>query len=71
MSVSKREISRQMKVSKTAASDITKNFKKSTFNDSKKIGRPSIFNIENKCFIKKRESQSPESSAEKNTPKTA
>ena len=36
MKVSEREISRQMKVSKTAVFNIIKNFKKTTFKDSKK-----------------------------------
>ena len=67
MKVSEREISRQMKVSKTAVPNTIKNFKKSTFKDSKKTGRPSIFSSGNKRFIRKRVSQSLKNSAEKNT----
>ena len=53
--VSEREISRQMKVRK-----ISKKFQKiSTFKDSKKTGRPSIFSSGNKRFIRKRVSQFP------------
>ena len=67
MKVSEREISRQMKVSKTAVPNTIKNFKKSTFKDSKKAGRPSIFSSGNKRFIRKRVSQSLKNTAEKNT----
>ena len=53
--VSEREISRQMKVRK-----ISKKFQKiSTFKDSKKTGRLSIFSSGNKRFIRKRVSQFP------------
>ena len=67
MKVSEREISKQMKVSKTAVPNTIKNLKKSTFKDSKKTGRPSIFSSGNKHFIRKRVSQSRKSFAEKNT----
>ena len=65
--VSEREISKQMKVSKTAKHNTIKNFKKSTFKDSKKTGRPRISSSGNKRFIRMRVSQSFKSSAEKNT----
>ena len=65
MKVSKREISRQMKVSKTAAPNTIKNFQKSIFQDGKTTGRPKIFSGKNKVFIKKRVSQSLKASAEK------
>ena len=60
MKVSEREISRQMKVRKTAVPNTIKNIsKKSTFKDSKKTGRLSIFSSGNKRFIRKRLSQFP------------
>ena len=67
MKVSEREISRQRKVSKPAVPNTIKNFKKSTFKDNKKTGRPSIFSSGYKRFIRKRVSQSPKNFAEKNT----
>ena len=58
MKVSEREISRQMKVRKTAANTI-KNFTKKYFQGQQKTGRPSIFSSGNKRFIRKRVSQFP------------
>ena len=66
MKVSEREISRQMKVSKTAVPNTIKNFKKKYFQGQQKTGRPSIFSSGNKRFIRKRV-QSLKNSAEKNT----
>ena len=60
MKVSEREISRQMKVRKTAVPNTIKKIsKKSTFKDSKKTGRLSIFSSGNKRFIRKRVNQFP------------
>ena len=68
MKVSEPEISRQMKIRKTAVPNTIKNFKKkSTFKDSGKTGRPNIFSSGNKRFTRKKVNQSPKSSAEKNT----
>ena len=58
MKVSEREISRQMKIRKTAANTI-KNFTKKYFQGQQKTGRPSIFSSGNKRFIRKRVSQFP------------
>ena len=52
MKVSEREISRQMKVRKTAVPNMY-------FQGQQKTGRPSIFSSGNKRFIRKRVSQFP------------
>ena len=67
MKVSECEISRQMKVSKTAVPNTIKNFKKKYFQGQQKTGRPRILCSGNKRFIRKRVSQSLKNSAEKNT----
>ena len=61
MKVSEREISRQIKVSKTAVPKTIKNFHKKYFQEQQKTGRPRIFS----SFIRKGVSQSPKSSVEK------
>ena len=58
MKVSKREISRQMKVRKTAVPNTIKNFTK-YFQGQQKTGRPSISSSGDKRFIRKRVSQFP------------
>ena len=65
MKVSERKILRQVKVSKTAVPNTIKISKKSTFKDSKKTGRLSIFSSRNKRFIRKSVSQFPKNFVEK------
>ena len=59
MKVSEREISRQMKVRKTAVPNTIKNFTKKVLLRTAKTGRLSIFSSGNKRFIRKRVSQFP------------
>ena len=60
MKVSEREISRQMKVRKTAVPNTIKKISKNKyFQGQQKTGRLSIFSSENKRFIRKRVSQFP------------
>ena len=66
MKLSEREISRQMKVSKTAVHNAIEKFRKeNTFKDSKRSGRPRISSSRDDRFIRKVVSQSPMSSAKK------
>ena len=69
MKLSEREISRQMKVSKTAVHNAIEKFRKfrkeNTFKDSKKSGRPRISSSRDDRFIRKVVSQSPMNSAKK------
>ena len=66
MKLSEREISRQMKVSKTAVHNAIKKFRKeNTFKDSKRSGRPRISSSRDDRFIRKVVSQSPMNSAKK------
>ena len=66
MKLSEREISRQMKVSKTAVHNAIEKFRKeNTFKDSKRSGRPRISSSRDDRFIRKVLSQSPMSSAKK------
>ena len=67
MKVSEREISRQMKVRKTAVPNTIKNFKKKYFQGQQKNRPSEHFCSGNKRFIRKRVSQSLKNSAEKNT----
>ena len=60
MKVSEREISRQMKVRKTAVPNTIKKISKNKyFQGQQKTGRPSIFSSGNIRFIRKRVSQFP------------
>ena len=60
MKVSEREISRQMKVRKTALPNTIKKISKNKyFQGQQKTGRPNIFSSGNKRFIRKRVSQFP------------
>ena len=60
MKVSEREISRQMKVRKTAVPNTIKKISKNKyFQGQQKTGRLSIFSSGNKCFIRKKVSQFP------------
>ena len=60
MKVSEREISRQMKVRKTAVPNTIKKISKNKyFQGQQKTGRPRIFSSGNKRFIRKRVSQFP------------
>ena len=66
MKLPEREISRQMKVSKTAVHNVIKKFQnKGTFEKSKKTGRPRISSIRDDRIIRKVVRQSPMSSAKK------
>ena len=69
MKLSEREISRQMKVSKTAVHNAIEKFRKfrkeNTFKDSKRSGRPRISSSRDDRFIRKVVSQSPMSFAKK------